>query len=112
MENKYYLVTIEETLSRTMKVKANSLEEAERKVEAAYNPPRCEIVLDADDHVETSFTPREVDEEWDSLELFEEIYEEDFDDSEAWQDDSDRGCSDCPPSECTGHCMSCSYRPI
>lgn len=38
--------------------------------------------------------------------------EEDFDDSEAWEDDSDRGCSDCPPSECTGHCMSCAYRPI
>lgn len=38
--------------------------------------------------------------------------EEDFDDSEAWEDDSDRGCSDCPPSECNGHCMSCYYRSI
>ena len=38
--------------------------------------------------------------------------EEDFDNSEAWEDDSDIGCSDCPPSECTGHCMSCAYRPI
>lgn len=38
--------------------------------------------------------------------------EEDFDDSAAWEDDSDRGCKDCPPSECTGHCMSCFYRPV
>lgn len=76
MEEKYFLVTIEETLSRTVKVKAESLQDAERKVEDAYRPPRCEIILDADDHVETSFTPREVDGEWDSLELFEEIMEE------------------------------------
>lgn len=38
--------------------------------------------------------------------------EEEFDDSAAWEDDSDRGCKDCPPSECTGHCMSCFYRPV
>lgn len=38
--------------------------------------------------------------------------EDNFDDSEAWEDDSDRGCSDCPPSECTGHCMSCYYRSV
>ena len=35
-----------------------------------------------------------------------------FDDSEAWEDDSDRGCRDCPVDECTGHCMSCYYRPV
>lgn len=38
--------------------------------------------------------------------------EEDFDDSLEWEDDSDRGCKDCPPEECTGHCMSCYYRPV
>lgn len=38
--------------------------------------------------------------------------DEDFDDSEAWEDDSNRGCKDCPPDECTGHCMSCYYRPV
>lgn len=38
--------------------------------------------------------------------------EDDFDDSAAWEDDSDRGCADCPPDECTGHCMSCYYRPV
>ena len=37
---------------------------------------------------------------------------EDFDDSPAWEDDSDRGCKDCPDDECTGHCMSCYYRPV
>lgn len=29
-----------------------------------------------------------------------------------WSDDSDRGCSDCPEDECTGHCTSCFYRPV
>lgn len=41
-----------------------------------------------------------------------ESEEQDFDDSPAWEDDSDRGCEDCPPEECTGHCMSCYYRPV
>lgn len=31
---------------------------------------------------------------------------------DGYNDDSDRGCKDCPPDECTGHCMSCFYRPI
>ena len=36
---------------------------------------------------------------------FEEI-DEDYDsDVAAWEDDSDRGCGDCPPDECHGHCM-------
>ena len=35
-----------------------------------------------------------------------------FDDSHAWEDDSNRGCKDYPDSECTGHCMSCYYRPV
>ena len=41
-------------------------------------------------------------------------------DSHEETDDSDweyekserRGCSDCPDDECTGHCMSCYYRPV
>lgn len=37
--------------------------------------------------------------------------EEDFDDSAAWEDDSHLTCKDCPDDECTGHCMSCGYRP-
>ena len=41
-----------------------------------------------------------------------ESEEEDFDDSPAWEDDSDRGCEDCPDDECTGNCMSCYYRPV
>lgn len=71
---KYYLVTIEETLSRTVKVKAESLEDAEEKVGTAYH--NCEIILDAEDFVDKEITAREVDEEWDSLELFEEIKED------------------------------------
>ena len=31
---------------------------------------------------------------------------------DGYDDDSDRGCSDCPPDECDGHCMSCYYRPV
>lgn len=34
------------------------------------------------------------------------------DDEEEWEDDSDIGCEDCPDDECTGHCMSCSYRSV
>lgn len=33
-------------------------------------------------------------------------YEEEYDDG------SSIGCKDCPDDECTGHCMSCAYRPI
>lgn len=29
---------------------------------------------------------------------------------EAWHDGSEIGCNMCPDDECTGHCMSCSYR--
>ena len=29
-----------------------------------------------------------------------------------YDDGSDIGCKDCPDDECTGHCMSCPYRPI
>ena len=28
------------------------------------------------------------------------------------EDDSYRNCSDCPPEECDGHCMSCYYRSV
>lgn len=41
---------------------------------------------------------------------YEKVYH--ADDSAAWEDDSDRGCKDCPPDECHGHCMSCYYRPV
>ena len=52
------------------------------------------------------------DEEKEFFGIETESEEEDFDDSPAWEDDSDRGCEDCPPEECTGHCMSCYYRPV
>ena len=29
-----------------------------------------------------------------------------------WDDGSSIGCKDCPDDECSGHCMSCPYRPI
>lgn len=37
---------------------------------------------------------------------------EEPEDPEDYHDDSDRGCQDCPPDECTGHCMSCYYRSV
>lgn len=41
----------------------------------------------------------------------EDFDETDFDDSAMWEDDSHLNCKDCPDDECTGHCMSCGYRP-
>jgi len=38
--------------------------------------------------------------------------EEEFDESAAWDDDSNRSCKDCPPEDCNGHCMSCYYRTV
>lgn len=99
MEEKYYLVTIEETLSRTVKVKANSIEEAERKVEDAYNPPRCEIILDADDFCEKEITAREVANE--DLDLYEEI-EEDEDKDEYCPSSTNRDYSPSNPWDAPG----------
>lgn len=42
--------------------------------------------------------------------LVERAYEEYRDRLE--EEDAQRGCADCPDDECTGHCMSCYYRPI
>jgi len=69
MEEKYYLVTIEETLSRTVKVKAENLEDAEDIVGSAYN--NCEIILDAEDFVDKEITAREATDE--DLDLYEEV---------------------------------------
>lgn len=68
MEEKYYLVRIKETLSRTVKVKANSLEDAESTVRIAYN--NCDIVLDADDFNSSEIDAREAEDE--DLSLYEE----------------------------------------
>ena len=73
---KYYLVTIEETLSRTVKVKANSLNEAAIKVENAYD--NCEIVLDAEDFCDKEITAREATDE--DLNLYEEVEEDEEED--------------------------------
>ena len=62
MEEKYYLVRIEETLARTVKVKAKSLEEAAKKVEHAYREEGT-IVLDADDFVCGDIYEKEVTDE-------------------------------------------------
>ena len=35
-----------------------------------------------------------------------------YDYNDEWYDNSDIGCSDYPEDECTGHCMSCPYRPV
>ena len=46
-----YLINIEEVLSRDVVVEAESVEEAEQKVEQLYST--CKIVLNADDFVGT-----------------------------------------------------------
>ena len=69
---KYYLVTIEETLSRTVKVKANNINEAIDKVEDAYD--NCDIVLDAEDFCGKEINARLVTDE--DLSLYEDIESE------------------------------------
>lgn len=69
MEGKYYLVTIEEVLSRTIKVKADSLDTAEEKAEEIYYEEK--IILDAEDISGRSFVAREVTDE--DLSLYEEV---------------------------------------
>ena len=71
MKEKYYLVTIEEILSRTVKVKAESLEDAELKVEEGYYKEK--IILDAEDVSSRDFTAKEVTCE--DLDLYEEVEE-------------------------------------
>lgn len=70
---KYYLVTITETSSRTVKVKASSLEEAEEKIEQAYD--KSKIILGADDFDDKEITAREHNPEdpYEDLDLYEEI---------------------------------------
>lgn len=65
----YYLVTITETLSKTVKVKANSLEEAAFKVELAYD--KGNVILDADNFDYKEITAREVGDE--NLDWYKEI---------------------------------------
>ena len=48
------------------------------------------------------------------FDIFPGMEDEDYDDYSE-PDDSDGSelsCKDCPDSECTGHCMSCMYRPF
>lgn len=58
---KEYLVTITETLSRTIKVKAPTIGEAEEKVEQDYRHGK--IVLDSGDYVTTQMTAVEYKED-------------------------------------------------
>lgn len=74
MEEKYYLVRVEETLARTYKVKATSLEEADAKMEYAYRE-KGTVILDADDFVCGEVYAREVKNE--DLSIFMELEDED-----------------------------------
>lgn len=46
------------------------------------------------------------------FENFAENFEREDEYGKYYEDDSSRGCSDCPDNECTGHCMSCYYRSV
>lgn len=70
--NDFYLVRVEETLARTVKVdksKAKSLEEAEEYVRELYE--KGDIILDSEDFFEKEITAREVENE--DLSLYEDI---------------------------------------
>lgn len=66
---KYYLVRVVETLARTVKVKADSIDDAFNIVEKEYG--NGNIVLDYDDFGGVEYYPREVRGE--DLELYEEV---------------------------------------
>lgn len=66
---KYYLVRVVETLARTVKVKADSIDDAFNIVEKEYG--NGNIVLDYDDFEGVEYYPRDVRGE--NLELYEEV---------------------------------------
>jgi len=53
---------------------------------------------------------KEVQSDWDAESDFELSPE--HPDSPEWKDGTELACGDCPPSDCTGHCASCVYRPF
>ena len=72
-------------------------------------------LLEIDDELAMEYFNEEcemTDEEKEFFGIETESEDDDFDDSPAWEDDSDRGCKDCPDDECTGHYMSCYYRSV
>ena len=72
-EEKYYLVKMVETASKTVKVKAKSLEEAQEKVENAWH--NCEVIIEPEDFDEIDFFAREYNEDdpWENLDCYEEV---------------------------------------
>ena len=66
---KYYLVRVVETLARTVKVKADSIDDAFNIVEKEYGNGK--IVLDYYDFEGVEYYPRDVRDE--NLELYEEV---------------------------------------
>jgi uncharacterized membrane protein len=52
-----FKIEVKETLSRIIEIEANSADEAFSKIQDLYN--KEEIVLDADDYVETEFLKSE-----------------------------------------------------
>ena len=122
-EEKYFLVEVTETLQRTVKIKAETPEDAERIAKQGYR--ECLIELDAENLTERKFeTLGEAPVEYENdVYLTEDgigdLYWGGIKDSAESIDDYDyesteptRSCADCPPDECTGHCMSCWYRPV
>ena len=129
-EEKYFLVEVTETLQRTVKVKAETSGDAERIAMQARK--ECMVVLDAENLTDVSYSTTETAEDnndsyynaalveyddgnvyWETNDkLNEHIDEDGFCDYDYESTEPVRGCKDCPPDECTGHCMSCWYRPV
>ena len=68
-EEKYYIVNIVETSSKTVKVKAHSLEEAQEKVTDAWD--NCHIIIEPEDFDGVEYFPRNVRDE--DLSCYEEV---------------------------------------
>lgn len=76
------------------------------------------LIEDAEDEAYTFFRETcdlsPLEREWLGLDegIWKQFDEDSFDDSAAWEDDSDFSCENIPESECTGHCMSCPGRTV
>jgi len=63
-----YVVTITETLSRRVLVEAGDADQAGDIVSAMYYD--CDIILDADDYIDTEFEEIKPADEWDIKHLY------------------------------------------
>ena len=108
---RYANTEIDFTVERLVEIASKAIDgllEDDRESAIEYLVGEVEL----DDYEMKFFGVIEREEDDDEYYGYDEDNDEYYDDEEEWRDDSYVGCSDCPDDECTGHCMSCSYRPV